>query len=116
MSFKLFVYYCAVCGAWAAFFGWGFGKLLAPANAYGSALTHGVALGLLVGLALGLVDALWSLSSAQVVWVVLRVGSSVLGGCIAGMIGAIVGQFLFELTGFNPVSIFGWALTGLLIG
>src|SRR5262245_34369622 len=98
MSFKLFVYYCALCGAWAAFVGWGFGKLLAPRNAYGSALTHGVTLGLLVGFALGLVDALWNLPTSQIARLRGRVAIAVAGGCAGGLIGAMFGQFLVELT------------------
>ena len=26
MSFRLFIYYCALCGGWAAFFGWMLGR------------------------------------------------------------------------------------------
>ena len=28
MSFKLFVYYCALCGGWAGFMSWGFTAIL----------------------------------------------------------------------------------------
>ena len=34
MSFRLFIYYCALCGGWAAFFGWMLGHSLAPTNVH----------------------------------------------------------------------------------
>ena len=116
MSFKLFVYYCAVCGAWAAFLGWGLGKRLTTDSAYASALIQGLVLGLFVAFALGLVDALWNVSSAQIVRIGPRILMTVVGGCGGGLVGAVVGQLLFEITGLGLLKVVGWTLTGLLIG
>src|SRR5947209_1025281 len=57
MSFRLFIYYCAVCGAWAAWLGWAVGRLLAPADEFPRALVHGLAVGLLVAPSLSLANA-----------------------------------------------------------
>ena len=32
MSFRLFIYYCAICGGWAALVGWALGRILAPSG------------------------------------------------------------------------------------
>src|SRR5260370_11415582 len=37
-------------------------------------------------------------------------------GCVCSLFGVGIGQFLFHLTEIEPLRIFGWALTGLLIG
>src|SRR5437764_1009636 len=59
MSFRLFIYYCAVCGAWAAWLGWALGKLAAPEADVPRALVQGLYLGLLVALSLGLLGRLF---------------------------------------------------------
>src|SRR5262245_35344222 len=33
MSFRLFIYWCALCGGWSALAGWMFGRLLSPEEA-----------------------------------------------------------------------------------
>ena len=116
MSFKLFVYYCALCGAWAAFLGWGFGTAILPEGDFARALTYGLTLGLFVASALGLVDALWNLSSTHILRIGPRVLMTVVVGCAAGVVGAVLGQFLYEITGQDLLRVVGWTLTGLLIG
>jgi hypothetical protein len=121
MSFRLFIYYCALCGGWAAFVAWGLGKLLelAPALANNPILEEAVkamALGMLVALALGLVDALWNLSLRRYVQVGVRVVMVVTVGCIGGLMGGAVGQALYEWRQWPVFLVFGWTLTGLLIG
>src|SRR5262249_50371349 len=116
MSFRLFVYYCAICGAWAAFLGWSLARLLSPQAAYGKALTHGAVLGLSLAFALCLVDVLWSGAFAQLGWVAIRVAIAALVGSFGGLIGAAIGQFLITWTNLSFLIILGWVLTGLLIG
>ncbi len=121
MSFRLFIYYCAICGGWAAFFGWGLGRLVATTHRQlANAGLKGLLLGLFIALGLGLVDALWSLSVRQMGQVVLRVLVAVLVGCVAGLLGGIIGQVFFGVTSNAIVraifTVFGWTLMGLLIG
>jgi hypothetical protein len=117
MSFRLFIYYCALCGGWAAFFGWALGRVLSPSGEVGSAGIKGAFLGLAVALGLGLVDALWNLSLRNIVQVVARVGTAVLIGFVGGLIGGMLGQILYSATGgLGLFLVFGWTLTGMLIG
>ncbi len=115
MSFRLFIYYCALCGGWAAFLGWVFGRILSPHNDIGRAGIRGMFLGMLVALGLSLVDALWNLSLKQVIQIFQRVGVAVLVGCVGGLLGGIVGQVMFSLLGAVGY-VLGWTLTGALVG
>jgi hypothetical protein len=114
MSFRLFIYYCALCGGWAAFFGWILGRLLSPHNEPGRAGIRGMFLGMLVALGLSLVDALWNVSFKQVLQVLQRVGVAVLVGCVGGLIGGLIGQVLYNVSAI--FFVFGWTLTGALVG
>ncbi len=119
MSFRLFVYYCAVCGGWAAFLGWGLGRLTAPQGpeaAFARTVYQGLVLGSAVALALGVLDALGSFSPGQVVQLGARAGVALAIGCGGSLLGAALGQWLFGLTGWAVFVVVGWALTGLLIG
>jgi hypothetical protein len=116
MSFRWFIYLCALCGGWAALVGWGFGRAWSSESRVAEAGVKGMLLGLLVALGVGLVDALWNLSLMRPVQVLLRVMVSVLVGCFGGLIGGTIGQVLFGLTDLSAFVIVGWAITGLLIG
>lgn len=120
MSFRLFVYYCAVCGAWAAFLGWGLGRVLGPdsmESAFARTVMRGLSLGLLLAFGLGLVDALFSSRGAGSA--LLRGLFVAVVGLVGGLLGSAVGQGLFSLSEGLTAKIllaFGWVLTGLLIG
>jgi hypothetical protein len=116
MSFRWFVYFSALCGAWAALMGWGLGRVVAPPSPLLEAGVMGMILGLLVALALGLVDAVWNLPGGQYSQMALRVGACLLVGCVGGLVGGLVGQALFDLTQNKFFRVFGWTITGLLIG
>jgi hypothetical protein len=116
MSFRLFIYYCALCGGWAALVGWAVGLVLSPSNALGMVGIKGMWLGMFIALGLGLVDALWNLSLTQFHVIAMRVGVAVLVGCVAGLLGGVVGQLLFGLLKMKLFYIFGWTITGLLVG
>lgn len=130
MSFRLFVYYCAICGAWAAFLGWVLGRLIAPqGEGYGRALTQGAFLGLLVAGAGGLVDGWWNRSGRGASGVALQTAVAVAVGCFGGLFGAAIGQTLVmileravaELSGLWALVeaafvVFGWTITGLAVG
>ncbi len=118
MSFKLFIYYCALCGAWAAFVGWGLGRLLTNEDMSGlkSDVIKGLFLGLAVALALGVLDAVWNLTGHRYSAVVLR--GLFLGalGAVAGLAGAALGSALVAKSDNSLFYIIGWTLVGLLIG
>jgi len=115
MSFRLFIFYCSLCGAWAAFAGWALGR---PANLE-SGMKEGVRalyLGLLVALALGIGDALWNFLLRQVIPLLLRVLVVVAVGAAGGFAGGYLGQALYGPSQQVVFLVLGWTLTGLLIG
>ncbi len=116
MSFRLFIYYCALCGGWAAFLAWAIGLVLSPSNPLGSVGIRGMWLGLFIALGLGVVDALWNVPLTQVHVIAMRVGVGVLVGCVAGLLGGVIGQLLFNWTSWSLFYVFGWTLTGMLVG
>jgi len=129
MSFRRFVYYCAVCGAWFAFLGWTAGILLSWAltgvlvsddSPRLRDLLHAADLGLFLGMsvAVGLsaLDALWNVPLRQVGQWALRIVCALVVGGFGGLVGAAVGQLLFGLTQFSPLFFFGWTIIGLLVG
>lgn len=117
MSFKLFIYYCAILGAWAAFAGWALGHFFGPDDVFKQTMVLGMSLGLAVACALSLVDALWNArglfgTAAQVV-------VAVAGGCLGGLVSAGMAQALVDAVPgvlALPFRIFGWTLTGLVVG
>jgi hypothetical protein len=131
MSFRLFIYYCAVCGGWAAFLAWalalafGIRQIHAGVGVYAfdpvvsSMLIAGL-LGLLVAAGVGAMDAkLNAVGSARV----LRVAVSALIGLVGGALGGLVGEAMHQTALYlrlGPVSEFlmlvGWMLVGVAIG
>jgi len=116
MSFRLFIYYCALCGGWAAFAGWALGQRVSPENLLGKAGIRGMFLGLTVAMGLGLVDAIWNLSLRRTGQVALRAGVALLVGAVGGLIGGMTGHLLLDATHMQLVFVIGWTITGLLIG
>lgn len=120
MSFRLFIYYCALCGGWAALAGFFFG-LVSPTNAIPSAGVKGMFLGMSIALALGMVDAVFVLGGRRIGQIIMRVGTAVLLGCVGGMVGGMLGQLLLGWSGAQSALagiffVFGWTFTGLLVG
>lgn len=62
MSFRLFIYYCALGGGWAAFLAWGLLAIMGVATVVGKSMGQvvliGGFLGLFVAFAIGLVDGI----------------------------------------------------------
>jgi hypothetical protein len=118
MSFRLFIYYCAAWGSCAAFVAWIAGRVLGGEPGLASATVKGLALGVLVALGLGLVDALAAASRRDVAAMGVRLTLALLIGSVGGMLGGFVGQLFFGLSDgrWPSLLIFGWTLTGLLIG
>src|SRR5262245_47307162 len=114
MSFRLFIYYCALGGGWAAFVAWGLVELLGVltlSSVYLKAMLTGALLGALVAAAIGLVDALLNARGFQRV---LRTATCFGLGLLGGAVGGLVGQALESLLGL-PL-FFGWIVAGVLIG
>jgi hypothetical protein len=118
MSFKVYIYYCALCGGWAAFLAWGCVALvgLDKPELDSIARSAGIAavLGLFVAAAVGLVDAILNAVGAQrLVRVLLCAVLGLLGGALGGLVGGIV----FKLMPDKPLlTLPGWLLVGTLIG
>jgi MFS family permease len=117
MSFRLFTYYCAVCGAWAAVLGWALSRVVVhdDTESFVQALLDGGCLGLIV-IGLSVVDALGNLSPGQTGRMTARVGIAVILGLLGSLIGAALGQALYSAIRLPVVKIVGWTVTGLLIG
>ncbi len=116
MSFRWFIYFSALCGAWAALAGWFLGRVLSPESPVGQAAVKGLFLGLLVALALGLVDSVWNVPSRLWSQFGARVGTAAAVGCAGGLLGATVGQLFYGWTEWGLFLVLGWVVTGLLIG
>jgi FHA domain len=144
MSFRLYVYYCALCGGGGGFIGWMFGRILLalltwldekkgtpPPSVIVSDGLKALFVGLFVAAALSLVDALWVFSLRQSVSISLRVGTAVVIGSLGGMFGGLVPTALSDmvhnaLPDRTPTAVFNlldwfthlftWTITGTLIG
>jgi hypothetical protein len=79
------------------------------------AAVRGLFLGMIVALALGLIDALWN-GSTQFGPVFQRVGMAVAVGCLGGFLGGFIGQVFYGWTQAAVFLLFGWIVTGLLTG
>ncbi len=121
MSFRGFIYYCAVCGGWAAFLAWAL-VLAGHVSAVGSpvlrtTLTAAV-LGLLLGAAVGAVDAVQNAVGRQRS---VRVGLCAAVGLVGGALSGLIGEALHTaLANFRVLSeimvVLGWILVGVAIG
>jgi hypothetical protein len=116
MSFRLFIWYCSLCGGCAAYLGWALGRFAAPESSVMQAAVKGMFLGMMVALSLGLIDALWALSWTQVHRIGARVLVAVGVGTVGGFVGGLLGQALYHFRHWPVFLIFGWTVTGLLIG
>lgn len=114
MSFRLFAYYCAIIGGWAAFLGWCFGRSLSPDEELRKAAVFGLGLGLTVALGLSFLDSAWNLGLSKLGPVSGRVFAAVLVGAIGGLMGGVIGQSLLSVSPY--FLIVGWTLTGAFVG
>lgn len=116
MSFRLFIYYCALCGGTGAFVGWALGRPLDISHKVVSQGVKGMLLGLSVALALGLLDAWWTFSLRRILIAGLRVTTAVVVGGMGGLLGGLLSQALYGWKEWTVFFVFGWTITGFLIG
>lgn len=130
MSFRLFVYYCAVAGGWCGFVGWLLGWMIAPTGGetfFNSVLRtsiQGMFLGFSIALGLSFLDAVFNLSLRKPGQVLARVFAAVLFGVFAGLFGSFVGGTLFyliqQMTSIRLLAdicfVIGWTIVGMFVG
>ena len=116
MTFRLFIYYCALGGGWAAFLAWGLLALLGVASEKGKNLGQvalvGAFLGMLVAAVLSLVDSVLNATGGRLGRVLVSGGVGLAGGAL----GAVLGFMLYEAGGQLIWLVAGWMVAGLLIG
>jgi MFS family permease len=117
VSFKAFIYYCALCGGWAAFLAWAIVVILGVTAAEERPVTRSVAiaaiLGLCVAAAVGLMDALLNAVGTQRLTRVLLCS---LLGLVGGALGGLIGGFAVKQAGIPLLTLPGWLLVGALVG
>jgi hypothetical protein len=103
--------------------GWALGWWLSGQGTLGQASVKGLFLGLLVTLVLllveasiGLVEALRNASVGQFGKIAGRVAIAAALGAVSGLVGGFMGQLLYGWIGLSVFLVFGWTLTGFLIG
>jgi hypothetical protein len=116
MSFRTFVFTCALCGACLALVGWGCGRALAGTHPVAEAGVKGMFLGMLVALGLGSLDAAWNIPVGLVGKRIASVLVGVLVGSLGGLMGGVIGQVFYDWRRWAVFLVLGWTVTGLLIG
>jgi len=116
MSFKVFIYYCALCGGWAAFLV-AVIAIVTGLNPRGHAdviwrvAVIGGLLGVFVAVAVGTMDALLNAVGSQRV---IRVLLCLAIGLVGGLLGGFLAEGLHQMLGL-PI-VLGWMLMGAFIG
>jgi hypothetical protein len=114
MSFRLFIYYCALCGGWAAFLTWvvvwaaGALRLGSPFLVTGAIAA---VLGLSIAGAVGALDAKLNAVGFQRFF---RVCVCLVVGLVGGVFAGLIGETLHQVNGF--LLFIGWILVGVAIG
>jgi hypothetical protein len=115
MSFRLFVYYSTLIGAWAALVAWALARLLAPGTAVAGAVIYTLFLALTVAFGLSLVDALWNFRPTQLLSILGRVAAAMffalLGAAACGGLGGLVSLYAPRL-----IFLVVWIGLGFLVG
>jgi len=116
MNFKSFIYYCAICGGWAAFIAWAAVTFTRVHGIQSELIQTGIiaaVLGLMVAGVIGLLDALLNSVGAQRM---VRVLFCMAIGFFGSMIGGIIGQALYGSTQQTLFLVIGWIIVGTVIG
>lgn len=112
MPLRLFVWYCAVSGAGSALAGWALGQVVPGGSPLLAAALRGMLLGMLLALALTLVDSGAGLAWSP--WLAHRATTALVAGAFGGFLGGLLVQARSRV----PVLAFtaGWGVTGLAVG
>jgi len=121
MNFKNFIYYCALCGAWAALFAWLIAEVMGQNEASTSdreaimkSATVAAILGLLLASVIGFLDALMNATGFQRI---VRVFVCLLVGLVGSLAGGALGETLATyVLGQFVGRIIGWIVVGVIIG
>lgn len=126
MSFKNFIYYCALCGGWAAFLAWGMAQVTGlftaerftadPDALLPRLMQSGLMaalLGLFVASTIGMLDALLNAVGFQRV---VRTLVCLAVGVIGGLFGGMFGELIFYFAPNPAFRVLGWAIVGVIIG
>ncbi len=116
MSFRWYVYYCALLGGCAAYVGWALGRVPPVQQPVWLAAVRGMFVGLALAVGLSLVDVIWHPTGRGGAEVGLRVLVAGLVGGVGGFVGGMIGQLLYSATRLNLVLVLGWTFTGILLG
>jgi MFS family permease len=114
VSFRIFIYYCALCGGWGAFVAWALSEILGlrliESGLFYSAALGGM-LGLLIAGAVGTLDARLNAPAGNR-------SARIIVSIFFGLIGGVAGGFFCEvLTMVNPwLRFLGWMIVGVAIG
>ncbi len=124
MSFRLFVYYCAVVGAWSGLVGWALGRL-APAIPPGNqdywpvvfpTTLIALLLGFSIALGLSFLDAVFNYSLRRFGMVFLCVSAAMVVGVCGGLCGGFTGGTAYHFLHWNSVFLVSWTIVGMLVG
>lgn len=114
MSFIRLVYYSALAGGWAAFFGWLLAEFLFFQSGDVGGLAQVAAVGTIVGAAIGLgLSIVAGAANGQWTQIVLRAVPGIVGGGIGGAVGGVTGQLMFAI---GLPRALGWMIVGIGIG
>ncbi len=117
MSFYRLIFYHAMLGGWAAFFGWLVSEaiLLRRSGSLGNLqiLISTALVGAAIGGGIALVGAI---ANGRFKGYVLRFVVCLIGGFAGGALGGVIGNFLFSLLPYLIVRALGWMIMGLGIG
>ena len=117
MSFYRLIFYHAMLGGWAAFFGWLVSEviLLRRSGSLGTVpiLITTALVGAAIGGGIALVGAI---ANGRFKGYALRFAVCLVGGFAGGALGGVIGNFLFSLLPYLIVRALGWMIMGLGIG
>jgi hypothetical protein len=127
MSFKLFVYYCALCGGWAGLISWAFS--IAVSGIEDDRIQQMLVAALLGFFLAGAISAVDAFLNDHLLTGLVRVGLAVslsfIGAMIVGLIGQVIFHKLAQTLGEHPsaftlvggtVIITTWIIVGVIIG
>ncbi|MFO0878115.1 MAG: FHA domain-containing protein [Gemmataceae bacterium] len=116
MSFRWYIYYCALLGGCAGYLGWALGRCVPFEHHLLQAPLRGMFVGLCIAVVLTLVDWLWNFRTGAFADNFGRLLLAGVAGALGGVVGGFLGQLLYSLTQQILFVLLGWTGTGMLIG